>query len=116
MIADPVAPEVDQQGQRRRDVEPDEEGEVERLVGRLRAPRGCASRDSSGEEHRVPEARDREQLGDALEHADDDGLEVAEHGCIPVPCEVLAEGGDRDDRAGPAGGRRASRRTGGRRS
>ena len=35
--------------------------------------------DESGDQDAVPQARDREQLGDALEHADHDRLEVAEH-------------------------------------
>ncbi len=36
--------------------------------------------DEGRQEHRVAEAGDREQFGDPLQQADDDGLQVGEHG------------------------------------
>ena len=77
--AHPVGAEVDEQRDRGRDVQRDDEREVERLVGGLGAHE-VSQPSQAGIEHRVAEARDREQLGDALQQADHDRLEVAEHG------------------------------------
>ena len=52
---------------------PDEEGKIERLVGRL-AVEETVPAEPAGEQHRVAEAGHREQLGDALDDADDDRL------------------------------------------
>ncbi len=69
---DPVAQEEQQQHERRREVRGDEEREEELVVlvdVPAREPR---------QDHRVPEARDRERLGDALRQAEDDRLEVGD--------------------------------------
>ena len=83
---DPVGAEVDEQRDRGRDVQRDDEREVERLVGRLRVHE-IVPAEPRRDEHRVAEARDREQFGDALEHADHDRLEVAEH--TPHPSNLV---------------------------
>ena len=76
--------EEPQQRERRRAVQRDDVGEVERrLAGRLRGlgdERLPAAAEPGRDEHRVPEAGHREQLGDALDERDDDGLEVRHGG------------------------------------
>ena len=88
--AHPVTPEEDQQRDGRRDVQRDDEGQVRavlrRLRRRLRDQLLPVAADQRGHEHRVAEARDGEQLGDALQHADDGGLEVTEHACGLAIC------------------------------
>ena len=74
---DPVAPEEHEQRDRGGDVQPDEEREVEGLVGRLAGDERVPA-EQLGHEHRVAEARDREQLGDALQDPDHDGLQVGQ--------------------------------------
>ena len=71
----PVAPEEDEQRDRGGDVQADEEREIERLVCRL-AGDELVPAEQLGQQHRVAEARDREQLGDALHDPDHDRLQV----------------------------------------
>ena len=59
---------------RGRDVQCDDEREVERLALRL-CVHEVVPPDPRREEHRVPQARDREELGHTLQHADDRGAE-----------------------------------------
>ena len=66
MIVDPVAPEVDQQADRAADVEHHDEREPERLGLRLAVDEAVPA-EQRREQDGVAEARDREQLGDALQ-------------------------------------------------
>ena len=68
----PVAPEEPEQHERRGEVGGDQEAS-----GSSRRSGGCSSRRGVGG-HAVPEARDREQLREALEQAEDDRLEVGD--------------------------------------
>ena len=79
MIRTQSLAEVHEQRDRGRDVQRDDEREVERLARRLRASRDVSQPEPRRDQHRVAEARDREQLGDALQQADHDRLEVADH-------------------------------------
>ena len=92
----PVAPEKQQQGERGRDVQPDDEREIRRLrlilLGDQRLPRPT---DQRGNQHRMTEARHREQLRHSLHDADRDGLEKV---------QMRIVGGDWH--AGPSSGRR----------
>jgi hypothetical protein len=71
---DPGLAVVDDQTERRAHVQPDDEGQEERL-GPTGSSRGCASRTVPAADA-VAEARDREEFGDALRESHDDGLEV----------------------------------------
>ena len=83
---DPVPPEVDQQGQRGGHVHADDEGQVRRgRRGHVQVA-GPAAADQRREQHVVPQAGHREQLGYALDQADDGSLEVSDvrHEAFPV--------------------------------
>src|SRR5262245_13828259 len=73
--AHPVAPEEDKEHDRGREVRRDEEGD-EVLVVLVDVPAEQAREDDA-----VAKARDRKQLGDALEQSQDDRLEVADRCC-----------------------------------
>ena len=76
-MRDPVAPEVDQQADGAADVEHDHEGQPRRLG--LGLPDDDVVPAKQGrEQHRVAQAGDREQLGGALQDAEDDRLEGAD--------------------------------------
>src|SRR5947207_15381253 len=77
--ADPVGAEEPEERERGGDVQRDHEREIERLALRLR-PDDLVPAEPRRDQHRMPETRDREELGDALDEPDHDGLEVAEHG------------------------------------
>ena len=72
---DPVLAEVHDEADRRPDMEADKEGEPERLRSRLGGD-DVVPPEKRREDHRVPEARHGEELGDALEDAEDDRLPV----------------------------------------
>ncbi len=74
----PGRPVVDQQRERGGDVQRHQEGEVEGLARGLGLGQVVPA-EQFGQEHRVAEARDRHELGDTLEEADHDRLEVADH-------------------------------------
>jgi hypothetical protein len=78
--ADPVLAEEHEQRDRGGAVQRDDVGQVERRLARglrgLGDQRLPASAEPRRHEDRVPEARDREQLGDALDDGDDDGLQI----------------------------------------
>jgi len=65
----PVAPEIDDQGGRRPNMQEDNKRQERRVVLVDRPAQQL------GEDDRVPEAADREELGDALEQRQDEGLE-----------------------------------------
>src|SRR5439155_13287118 len=69
----PVAPEETEQDERRREMRRNEERDEERVVLMDVPP------DELREDDAVAEARDREELGDALEQTQHDGLEVRDH-------------------------------------
>jgi hypothetical protein len=75
-----LAPEEGEQGEGGRDMEHDDEGEVRRLLRRLLrdqvVPRAA---DPRGDQDRVTQAGDREQLGHTLDGTDDDRLQVGQH-------------------------------------
>ncbi len=73
----PVAPVVRQQAQRAADVQHHHERQPEGLRLRLRVDQPVPP-EQRREQHRVPEARDREQLGHALQDPEHDRLEVAD--------------------------------------
>ena len=85
---DPFAPVVGEQPERAADVQHDDEGKPEGLRFGLRLDQRVPA-EQAREEDRVPEARDREELGDSLEHAEDDRLEVGDRFqsriSLPVP-------------------------------
>ena len=62
-------------GPRRADVQADEEGEEEGLLLGLRIDQVVPA-EQGGDQHAVAEAGDREELGHALDEADDDRLQV----------------------------------------
>ena len=72
-IRTPVVAEEPEQHERGGEVRRDQEGR-----GSSRRSGGCPSRSSRGRITRVAQARDREGLGDALQQAQDDGLEVGD--------------------------------------
>ena len=72
MIRTQSSPEEDEQGEGGRDVEADEEGEEARLARRLALDQVVPA-EQGRQQHGVAEAGDGEQLGDALDEADDDG-------------------------------------------
>ena len=74
---DPLAPEVDEQPDRATDVEHDHEGQPRRF-GLGLPGHDVVPPEQVGEDHRVTEARDREQLGHSLEHAEHDRLTVGD--------------------------------------
>ena len=74
--ADPVVAEVHEQRDRRGDMERNDECQVEGLAGGLRVDEMIPT-EPGRYEHGMPQAGDREQLGDALEQADHDRLEIA---------------------------------------
>ena len=77
-IAQPVPPEEHQQGSGGGDVQADDERQVGRLrCGNVQVLCPLAAQQRR-HQHRVPEAGDREQLGDALGSADDHGFDVAQ--------------------------------------
>jgi hypothetical protein len=67
----PLAPVVDEQRKRGGDVQPDDEREIERFVLRL-GLHDEVPVEPGGNEHRMPEAGNREELGDALQQSDED--------------------------------------------
>ena len=73
----PVASVVEQQPQRAADVQHHHERKPERLRLRLRVDQPVPA-EQRREQHRVPEARDREQLGRALQSAQHDRLKVGD--------------------------------------
>src|SRR5664280_1408992 len=96
----------DDQRQRRRDMEPDEQRQEVGLGRRLRRD-DVAPSEELGQDHRVPEARDGEELGDTLEQPEDDRLEEAQHRAS-LPVGGRAEPGRRrhgDGRASAVAGR-----------
>ena len=74
MMLDPVAPEVDQQADRAADVQHHDEREPEGL-GLGLARDQVVPAEQRREQHGVAEARDREELGDALQQPEHDRLE-----------------------------------------
>ena len=97
MIRYPVLSEVDEQCDRGRHVQRDDEREIERLARGLRGDEVIPTQPCR-DQHRVTEARDREQFGDALQQADHDRLEVAQHGGAPLglggnSCYILCSNG-----------------------
>ena len=74
----PVPPEVDQQRDRGRDVQPDDEGQVRGLgAGDVEVGLPAAAHEG-GKQDVVPEAGDGEQLRDALDQADDGSFQVSQ--------------------------------------
>ena len=81
----PLLPEEDDQSKRRPDVERHDEGEPERLWLALGGDEVVPAEE--GREHDgVAEARDGEELADALKHPEDDRLEVGDLGCGAGAC------------------------------
>ena len=68
----PVAPEEEEQHDRRREVGRDEEGD-EVIVVLVDVPA-----EQLREDHAVPEARDREELGHALQQTEHDRLQIGD--------------------------------------
>src|SRR5664280_1866893 len=93
--ADDPGPSVaieDDEGQRGRHVEPDEQGQEVRLRRGLRRDHP-APPEELGEDHRMAEARDGEELGDALEQPEHDRLEVGQHGAsLPDRVRLTEQG------------------------
>ena len=72
---DPRRAIVDEESEGGAHVEPDDEGEEERLRLRLGVDQVVPT-EESGQQDAVAEARDREEFGDALRESHDDGLEI----------------------------------------
>lgn len=78
-----MAPEVNQQPRGGGDMQTDEETEGRGLGLRLRFDQVIPAKDRR-RDHRLTQARDREELGDALDKAHHDGLDVRDHEHPPV--------------------------------
>ena len=76
---EPGAPEVDQQSDRAADMQHHDERKPRRFGLRL-PPDDVVPPEQGWKQHRVPEARDREQLGDSLQGTEHDRLEARDQG------------------------------------
>ena len=80
---DPLVAEVDEQRDGRGHMHADEEGQEEGLLRRL----GCdhtVPAEERRKDNGVAQARHREELGDSLQQAQDDGLKIAQHDRSPL--------------------------------